>query len=790
MTGIGDSSVFLAPLVDLFNQGKMSELDSKLDNKEARIAFEQWMTKQSPAVIENQGWRVLTSLTKYASQEEDFKLAKIATTLLKTLHGPITTECMEVSEQAFTKGLTSTSWVLMKNVDNPKACLKLELEKWRVNPTEKNVRWLNRLIQDPIMQGALVALLKESPVYLRDNLKQKILLSQASELGCTTLFNVLAAHYDSKGLSDHSTIPSVPTKEIIGLQLSFKEKVANFVKLVAFITFFPVTVPIYCLSEKTKTVINKLFDECKSGSRKIERINTSLIESASQKVHTLGNKTISKNDSFHIEETPQTPPVEPYKSSYTFTGLKKTYDMLPLMNAIESGDIEEVLIQLEKNGDIDRQNISGVTALVYAVYCDKTEIVELLLRKGADVNLKTTSGDSPILFAALNGNMRIMELLLKKGADVYFKDTEGLTVLNILKMKQPPGWQKMIQLIEKYSYYKCFSNLKNHAKMYTGAKLLSHACALRGTAVVEGQVIPLEGGFSNLFATKIAKSILEFSKAFPLHLDENSAVDLAEVLQFAAGNNSPEQTLKRIRQGMPTCILTGYDQHAATVFIWGDFFIWCDRSGEPGVNPISVCRFDPEKLRELDIQQMKDVKSKPSKEYIQMMTSLYVKLGVRQSEDDLEIQKCIDIPAQVVGNCGWASVEGALKAHLVLNRLKKCPSGVQQNEALKESVSETFTSYTVFQQIKFLDKYLDRGVVDRHLVFDSFNALWSLKITDLKLTKRIMELEDKYYATASKIDRQDYVTNKIMRSLFPYPNAWRNLARTRDVLTSIISWVA
>ncbi len=86
----------------------------------------------------------------------------------------------------------------------------------------------------------------------------------------------------------------------------------------------------------------------------------------------------------------------------------------------------------EKNFDINAQDRSGGTSLLYAVQFKQFEIAEYLLSKGA----KQIQGWGvyPVHDAVVNSDFEMLKLLVKYGADINVKDEEGNTPLYFAKI--------------------------------------------------------------------------------------------------------------------------------------------------------------------------------------------------------------------------------------------------------------------------------------------------------------------------------------------------------------------
>lgn len=73
----------------------------------------------------------------------------------------------------------------------------------------------------------------------------------------------------------------------------------------------------------------------------------------------------------------------------------------------------------------------GWTALHWAAFYGKSEVVEILIKNGADVNAIGKFGQSPLLCAVCNNYENIVLKLIESGALVNQQDSEGLTPLHM-----------------------------------------------------------------------------------------------------------------------------------------------------------------------------------------------------------------------------------------------------------------------------------------------------------------------------------------------------------------------
>ena len=63
--------------------------------------------------------------------------------------------------------------------------------------------------------------------------------------------------------------------------------------------------------------------------------------------------------------------------------------------------------------DLNRKNVGGWSALMYASYIGHDMIVTLLLEAGSDVNAKNKKGQTPLMLAASCGNESVAILLIQ-----------------------------------------------------------------------------------------------------------------------------------------------------------------------------------------------------------------------------------------------------------------------------------------------------------------------------------------------------------------------------------------
>ncbi len=123
-----------------------------------------------------------------------------------------------------------------------------------------------------------------------------------------------------------------------------------------------------------------------------------------------------------------------------------------LLQAVESGDIEQVKRVLTGSAVVNARTKSGLTALSVAVIRGYNEIALLLIEKGASLDARDKSGDrenrhpgnSPVHYAAIYGRTRVLQAMLDKGVSPNLRDRNGRT---LLMMAAENGHRETVKLL-------------------------------------------------------------------------------------------------------------------------------------------------------------------------------------------------------------------------------------------------------------------------------------------------------------------------------------------------------
>jgi len=100
-----------------------------------------------------------------------------------------------------------------------------------------------------------------------------------------------------------------------------------------------------------------------------------------------------------------------------------------LIQACETGKVEEVLQLLNDGINPNCSNLDGMTPMHYAVQNGHLMIVKILVLNGAKINKTDLDNRTPLLLAVHFNQLNLAEYLVQAGADVNIPDYDSLTPL-------------------------------------------------------------------------------------------------------------------------------------------------------------------------------------------------------------------------------------------------------------------------------------------------------------------------------------------------------------------------
>ena len=102
----------------------------------------------------------------------------------------------------------------------------------------------------------------------------------------------------------------------------------------------------------------------------------------------------------------------------------------PLMAAASKSDEKAVKDFIARKANVNAASEFGMTALMYA---QGLPVVRLLLRAGASVNEKDVTGKTALYYAVQQADPDVVRALIKAGANVNAQDDKGMSALQLAK---------------------------------------------------------------------------------------------------------------------------------------------------------------------------------------------------------------------------------------------------------------------------------------------------------------------------------------------------------------------
>lgn len=117
------------------------------------------------------------------------------------------------------------------------------------------------------------------------------------------------------------------------------------------------------------------------------------------------------------------------------------------MCAARMGPSENVRILINAGADLEKRDVDGYTALMYAANADQLECVIQLVSVGAQINARDNDHSIPIMFAAQNGSIDVVRFLLEHRAAPTFEGKLGVSARGFAESN---GHQAIVELIKSW----------------------------------------------------------------------------------------------------------------------------------------------------------------------------------------------------------------------------------------------------------------------------------------------------------------------------------------------------
>lgn len=349
--------------------------------------------------------------------------------------------------------------------------------------------------------------------------------------------------------------------------------------------------------------------------------------------------------------------------------------MLTLADAIIEENISDVEYFIQQGADLNEIDVYGYTPLIEAAIMNNMEIAILLLRNpNILIDFPDVTGRTALYWAVDNNNIPLCQLLLKRGANpnVFTTYSEPMLVMPLLRDQT-----QLKELLYQYGASLPF------AQDYINAKLLAHRYELIGYMDIvnaEGKFVEIDfEGFVLPFTVSIVgdslKQFLHNFMARPLRAYFPQVRKIIKAFHLASAMLRFQKYTIDIEKykGHVDALLghelmlipVGYEGHAITFIRYRDLWAKCDR-GENSKKEGSVVIYrmrNPSAFTKSFVKTL--VYKKQYKEFVHHTVNQIL---------DLEKIDQLPIPSQLVGNCSWANVEASIPAMLYLFAMEEAES--------------------------------------------------------------------------------------------------------------------
>ncbi len=418
-------------------------------------------------------------------------------------------------------------------------------------------------------------------------------------------------------------------------------------------------------------------------------------------------------------------------------------------------DFDHYLRAGESLDDIDEY---GFTPLIETAITRQPNIAQMLLDKGVAINKPDVTGRTALHWAVDNADIAMIRLLLGKGADPNAYTRSGLSVLVYPILRS--------QSDIKHLLYQ-FSAKLDFSMDFIYAKLLGHRFELEGDvdiANAKGEFIELDyEGFILEFTVAVVKdSLRRFTSSystrnlrslFPsIHAIMDGFAVADELLQLQHHVSLSNQHHLRIQQLLqePLLILPAASQGHALCFVrFQSWWAKIDR-GENSYIERSVNIYRINKPHALTLNFILDfLYKKQSRAYFHQ--SINTILG-------LEPVLQLPIPSQITGNCSWANVQAVVPVAYALLHLTSVDE-FQAEEAL-----DLYDTWIEWDKDRALDECIQRFFAAQSARKASFAAMLGAVLfqvcneqnnRDLARAEKILSiltLPDYYYILQSYLE--------------------------------------
>lgn len=352
---------------------------------------------------------------------------------------------------------------------------------------------------------------------------------------------------------------------------------------------------------------------------------------------------------------------------------KDVYGFTPLIEATLKGDLEIATQLLMHHAKIDQPDVSGQTALQWAVNRNQLPFCELFLKYKANPNHHSSDGQPLLVNPILREQQALLDSLVQQGASLAF------------------------------------------AQDFINAKLMGHRFELSGRVRIlnpKKQFVELsyEGFFLEFTVGMIAKTLQIYLNSVPGQRYQAYEMILNKILRTLRAASSiipykyttegPKEhdiEIKKILNQDLVLIPVSYEGHAITFIKYGNLLAKCDRGVKHIVDTVVIYQVGNKIALNADF--LKDLMyNNKSDDYINT-----------ELKQILNLKPLITLPAryQLSGNCSWANVEAAVPAMMFMLMFKGNPEDRGEMATLKKSIMDYYDAWIEWDKDRVLHEWLE-----------------------------------------------------------------------------------
>ena len=362
-------------------------------------------------------------------------------------------------------------------------------------------------------------------------------------------------------------------------------------------------------------------------------------------------------------------------------------------------DFDHYLREGESLDDIDEY---GFTPLIECAITRQVNIAKLLISRNVDINKPDVTGRTALHWAVDNADLELIQLLLTNGANPNAYTRAGLSVLVYPILRH--------QNDIKHLLYQ-FNAKLDFALDFIYAKLIGHRFELKGDVDIvnaDGEFFELdyEGFILEFTVAVIQESLRRFTSSYSTRHFRNKFVYLHvimdafnvadELLQLQHHVNLDKQQLARLEHLIksPMLVLPAASQGHAMGFVrYKNWWAKVDR-GENSLLEGSINIYEITNHKAFNVRFLQDfLYKKQPREYFH-----------KQVNTVLGLKHVVHMPmsSQIVGNCSWANLQAIVAVAYALQHISD-PKKMNFDDALR-----LYNNWVEWDKDRALDEFIQR----------------------------------------------------------------------------------